>query len=246
MKTKGTNLQNLVRYFIVAERKYVLKWLFSPFEFSEPPNQSLLSRHSGLIISIMSPVTHFLGAWMVANSANLGKRDRCLVTVAGIIPDADAAGVIVDLVAPKPGQPWFWFSELHHLLGHNLPFCLLCLVLVGCFANRRWLTVGLGAVSFHLHLFCDLIGARGPDGCHWPMPYFWPLSDTWVWDWSGQWAFNGWQNIVITLVLLAATLFLAWKRGFSPLEMISQKVDRTLINAIHLRFGEPTRLQETT
>ena len=39
--------------------------------------------------------THLLMSWGLANAAKLERRDRAIVTVAGIIADLDAAGGIV-------------------------------------------------------------------------------------------------------------------------------------------------------
>ena len=45
----------------------------------------------------MSPVNHFLAGWALANAAGLNSRERMLVTVAGVIPDLDGFGIVVDL-----------------------------------------------------------------------------------------------------------------------------------------------------
>jgi len=45
----------------------------------------------------MSPITHFLLGWIVANTDRLNRRERALVTVAGVIPDLDGAGVVAEL-----------------------------------------------------------------------------------------------------------------------------------------------------
>jgi predicted amidophosphoribosyltransferase len=47
---------------------------------------------------------------------------------------------------------------------------------------------------------------------------------------------NAWPNIIITVVLLGITLWLAWRRGFSPLEMISSKWDQSFVEALRRRF----------
>jgi predicted amidophosphoribosyltransferase len=59
--------------------------------------------------------------------------------------------------------------------------------------------------------------------------------------WHGQWQLDAWPNVLITIVLLGLTLWLAWRRGFSPLEMISSKLDRGLVTALRRRF--PVRKQ---
>jgi inner membrane protein len=103
-------------------------------------------------------------------------------------------------------------------------------------AHQRWKTGLLAFVSFHLHLVEDLAGSRGPDGYEWPIPYLKPFSSAWSFSWQGQWALNSWLNIAITVALLLATFYLVWWRGFSPLEMISEKADATFVAALRQRF----------
>jgi len=55
----------------------------------------------------MSPVTHFLIGWSVANSRNLTIKERAFVTIAGIAPDIDGAGLILD----------WGFLKGHHFNG---------------------------------------------------------------------------------------------------------------------------------
>ena len=42
----------------------------------------------------MSPITHFLAGWTIANTVKFDKRDRMLVTLAGVVPDVDGMGVV--------------------------------------------------------------------------------------------------------------------------------------------------------
>src|SRR5688572_2166977 len=140
----------------------------------------------------MSPVTHFLLGWVTANAATLNRRERAMVTIAGVIPDADGLGLIAEVATRHSTRPLLWWSEYHHVLGHNIGFCLVVTALAFAFATRRWLTAGLVCLSFHLHLIGDLVGARGPDGEQWPIPYLSPFSGAWSWTWAGQWPLNGW------------------------------------------------------
>jgi inner membrane protein len=80
-------------------------------------------------------------------------------------------------------------------------------------ASRRWLTSGLVMLCFHLHLLCDILGSKGPDGYQWPIPYLKPFSDVWQLSWAGQWQLNAWQNIAITSVAILFILYQAFKRG---------------------------------
>jgi hypothetical protein len=105
--------------------------------------------------------------------------------------------------------------------------------------ERRSLVVALVALSFHLHLLGDLVGARGPDGYLWPIPYLLPFSDAWSLTWEGSWALNGRPNIALTVVLLALTFRFAWKRGRSPVEIVSTRADEAFVRTLRQRFGEP-------
>ena len=184
----------------------------------------------------MSPVSHFLIGWVAANSAMLNRRERAAVTIAGVIPDLDGFGLIAEIATRNSSRPLMWWSEYHHVLGHNIGFCLLVMAVGFALATKRWLTAALVCLSFHLHLLCDLIGARGPDGDQWPIPYLSPFSCSWQWTWSGQWALNAWPNLLITATALALTLYLAWKRGYSPLELFSSRADRVFVETLRRRF----------
>ncbi len=184
----------------------------------------------------MSPVTHFLAGWAVAHTANLNKRERMLVAVAGIIPDFDGFGLVVDIATRASANPTDWWGRFHHELGHNLGFCLLVTVVAAMLAQRKGLTALLVFISFHLHLVCDIIGARGPDGDQWPIPYLEPFSHLPRLIWAGQWKLNAWPNLLITAVLIGLALRWAWQRGYSPLEMLSQKVDKVFIETLRRRF----------
>ena len=102
--------------------------------------------------------------------------------------------------------------------------------------SHPWLTAFLVFISFHLHLLCDLIGARGPDGDQWPIPYLKPFSNAIQLTWYGQWALNGWQNFAITGIFLVATFWIAWRYAASPLELVSQPANQTLVQTLRQRF----------
>ena len=187
----------------------------------------------------MSPVTHLLVGWTVANSAPLNRRERALVTIAGVIPDVDGLGIVADLLTRNSNHPLEWWGRFHHVLGHNLAFALLVAVATFFASTRRWVAASLAFLSFHLHLLGDLAGARGPEGYQWPIPYLMPFSDDWQLVWRGQWALNAWPNFAVTGMLLILTLYLAWQRGFSPIEMVSPRADRLFVQTLRERFGEP-------
>jgi inner membrane protein len=207
----------------------------------------------------MSPVTHFFAGWVLAASADLAGpvaltgRDKALIVAAAVAPDLDGLGIIPELLTRHSSHPLLWFSRYHHSL-HTLFFALVCtiaaFVIAGPLVNfawgpvmrsrptpkHPWLTAALVFLSFHLHLLCDLIGSRGPDGEQWPIPYLKPFSNALQLTWHGEWALNGWQNLAITGVLLAATLWIAWRWETSPVELVSARANRVFIQALRRRF----------
>jgi inner membrane protein len=185
----------------------------------------------------MSPITHFLMGWAVANSApSLSKRERALVTWASVVPDIDGLGTIADRLTRNSNHPLNWWGDYHHTLGHNFGFAIVVAAIAAIFAKQRVKTALLVLLSFHLHLLADLVGARGPDGDQWPIPYLLPFSKQMQLAWSGQWALNAWPNMVITAGLIGMMLIWARQRGFSPLEMVSSRADALFVCALRTRF----------
>jgi inner membrane protein len=184
----------------------------------------------------VNPITHTLIGWTLAQMIPLTRRDRALVTLAGVIPDVDGLGLVAKLLTRHTPHPLLWWSEYHHLLGHNLGGALVVTAAAWGLAHRRWPCAALAWLSFHLHLLGDLVGARGPDGYQWPIPYLLPFSDAWPWTWAGQWALNAWPNLFLTGLLLALTGYLAWQRGSSPLELLSPSADRCFVGTLRNRF----------
>jgi len=167
----------------------------------------------------------------------LNARERLAVTIAGVAPDLDGAGLIAELLTRHSAHPLLWWSDYHHVFGHNL--CFGVLAAGGCWAatGRRWRTAAVALFSVHLHLLGDLVGARGPDGDQWPIPYLWPWSGAWRWMWQGQWALNAWPNFLLTFILIAFALSIAWRRGVTPLELLWPRAHRALVATLQRRFA---------
>ena len=144
-----------------------------------------------------------------------------------------------ELATKNTSTPLYWWSYYHHALCHNVGFALILATAVALLAVRRWMTVLLAGVAFHIHLLVDLVGSKGPEGYQWPIPYLMPFSDRWQLTWEGQWALNAWPNILLTALFLMSTLYLAYKRGYSPLELISKRFDDAFIAALRRESGVP-------
>lgn len=185
----------------------------------------------------MSPITHFLISWDIANIANkLDRRERLAITLAGIVPDSDGIGIIVDAITSQSSHPTNLFSTCHHLLGHNLGFALWVTISVFLLTGRQLLVAAFVFVSFHLHLLCDLAGSPSPDGYQWAIPYFLPFSDSLQVVWAEQWELNAWQNFLITGSALFIAFAIAVKRGIWQLEVFSPSADRILVKTLRHRF----------
>ncbi len=186
----------------------------------------------------MNPVTHLLLGWSVANvDCPLCRRERAAVTLAGVVPDIDGLGLVAELLTRGSRNELLWWSNYHHTALHNIGFALFVTASVFMISGRRWRTALLAFISFHIHLLGDLLGARGPDNDHWPIPYLTPFSSRWQWIWDGQWELNALPNFVITIMLLILCFYVAWKRGYSPLEMVSTRADSAFVQALRARFS---------
>jgi len=181
----------------------------------------------------VSPVTHFLHGWALAQFL-AERRDRIIVTVAAVVPDIDGLGIIAEILTRNSSHPLNWFSEYHHLLAHNLWAALLTTAAAAALARKKATTALLACASFHLHLLGDLVGSRGPDGYQWPIKYLYPLSST-EWTWRGQWPLASWQNLAITVALLGFAFYVARVRKITPVEVFSTRADHAVALAIAKR-----------
>lgn len=176
--------------------------------------------------------------WSVANVDTLEHRDRLLVTIGGVLPDIDSFGILPEIITSKRLD---WFSQYHHILAHNLTVVILGLIVVIWLARQRLKAGILFLLAFHLHLLCDIIGGRGPDGYQWPIPYLWPLWPELQITWPYQWSLNAWPNFVITILFIIITLCLARTKGYSIVGLFSKKADQSLVKIIRERFPVHTK-----
>jgi inner membrane protein len=186
----------------------------------------------------MNPLTHAFISWSLSTALVEGRKERAALTLAGILPDLDAFGYLPEVIT-RGAIPWF--SLYHHVLAHNL----LAAVFFSCAAvlvfRRNWRVPALVFCFFHLHLFCDIVGGKGPGGYEWPIPYLWPFLPSLEITWSGQWALNAWPNFLISGLCLLYIFVFAWRKGFSILELISLKADAVFVEAMRRRFGRPEK-----
>ena len=64
----------------------------------------------------MSPITHFLTGWLVANASDqINRRERAIITLAAVAPDLDGLGVVADFLTRSSEHPLTLYSDYHHM-----------------------------------------------------------------------------------------------------------------------------------
>lgn len=169
----------------------------------------------------MNPIVHAELSWL-AGVRLTERRDRVLVTLAGVVPDVDGLSLLGGVEA---------YTKWHHVLTHGLVAAVVVAVLFGALARRRLVVGALSFAAFHLHLLCDLAGS-GPG---WPITYLAPFSRAET-MWSGQWNLASWQNSVIGLAATLMVLACALPFGRTLVELFSVKVDSKVVAALRARF----------
>lgn len=194
----------------------------------------------------MSPGAHFIGSWLVASAVTKTPRDRKLITLAGILPDFDGLGMVVDITKglfSGEATNYHFYHQFHHLLGHGWPAALVICGLLAGFATKRVRVFGFCLLTFHLHLLCDLLGSRGPSPSDlWPISYGEPLFRHPIWFWKNQWRLDGWQNQISFVFILFGSLWQSVRVGHSFVEVFSRRADEVFVRVlkkwrVDLRFS---------
>ena len=182
----------------------------------------------------MSPFTHLLGSWIIAVNATDNERDCRLVTLAGLLPDADWLGLVADIASAAFGhKPTQFYGLYHHYLCHGAVAGIVFAVVLACFARQRWRVALLALLVFHLHLLCDFVGSRGPAPEDlWPIFYLGPFDKEPMWVWKGQWRLDGWPNRMISVTLFAWALWLAVRRGHSFVGVFNRRADTIFVTVL--------------
>ena len=197
----------------------------------------------------MSPETHLLASWIIAAKTTDNARDCRLLTLAGILPDADGLGLIADFVSGwLGGKQTHFYGHYHHYLLHGALGGFLIAALVTCFARHRWRVALLALLVFHVHLLCDFLGSRGPAPEDlWPVFYFGQFEKDPMWVWKGQWRLDGWFNRWLTVGLFFWALWLPVRLGHSVVGVFNQRADRVFVGVLRkwhdtwVRKGQVTR-----
>lgn len=177
--------------------------------------------------------------WQVGDAVSSSPRDRALIAWAGLAPDLDGLGLLVDVGNRLLGRPeTFVYADHHHVLFHGLFGAAVTASACVALATSRGRVLWASLLAFHLHLLCDLAGSRGPvPGDLWPIHYLGPFSERLTFVWSGQWPVNGWPNVAVTLVLLFLGFRQAIREGLSPVSLFGRRADRAFVETVRARWA---------
>jgi inner membrane protein len=182
----------------------------------------------------MSPETHVLLSWIVAAKTTDNPRDCRLVALAGVLPDADGLGIFVDWTRAALGHPGpSLYQQYHHFLLHGAFGAAVIAGLLTCFAKNCGKVALLALLTFHLHLFCDYIGSRGPSPADiWPICYLEPFRRLPIWMWRGQWQLDGWQNKLVFLVVFVWAWRMTLVLGHSVVGVFNRRADAVFVRVV--------------
>ncbi|MBQ4877916.1 metal-dependent hydrolase [Pseudoalteromonas luteoviolacea] len=175
----------------------------------------------------MAPGTHFLLSWALSATVLQNRRNRVLASLSGVAPDLDGIGVVVDLIFAKTNL----YGKYHHVLGHNLLAALLIASICAFLAKSHKVSMWcLSFICFHLHIICDVLGSKGPDGFQWPIQYLYPFSTDFTLTWPGQWELNAWQNQLITVLLMLVCVYISATKKISFFEIFGRRINAEVFN----------------
>lgn len=200
----------------------------------------------------MQGPAHLTISWFVGEACGLDDaRDRRIVGLAGLAPDADVLAYIGAYVffgfdldrAYK--EVWI---VVHHCYTHGVGFAVLTGIVAYIIASRlqrgmpenrqrshALFVAGLAMLVSLTHVFCDVVAA----GPRFPVFPWWPFSDLpWTTSWS--WELRDWPNQLITFGAFAATLLYARAAGRSPLESLSFRLDTWVVTIVTQGSSQPS------
>lgn len=173
----------------------------------------------------MNPIVHAEIGWLLSQPLPT-RRERLLVTLAAVVPDVDGLTILA-------GEDLY--LEWHHRVAHGWLAAIAVPVVTAALTRSPRATL-LALVAFHSHIAADLVGS-GPG---WPIWYGWPLSDAeWLPSW--QWDLASWQNTVIGLAVTLACLGAALVVARTPVELVSLRADRRVVETLRARFPRLAR-----
>lgn len=175
---------------------------------------------------------HLFLSYALPWRTDLARRDRILVTLAGIAPDIDAP-----ILLPFGERA---FTDHHHAFTHHLAGAALAAGAGFLLGRRKAEAAALAAAAWCGHLLLDMVGAgeRFADGSFaYPLPLLRPFSARPFDPFPFAWPLASWQNAVVMAAAVVLVGRLAVVEGRTVLEVFSLPLDAAVVGAIRGRFG---------
>src|SRR5260221_6234784 len=101
--------------------------------------------------------------WVGLERLQPSMRDKTLVALAGIAPDLDGLGIVVDFAARQLGLPETnYYQAYHRVYGHGLPAALVISAAAAAMAAPRAPGAPWGVIAVHPRFIC--CNLRAPRG----------------------------------------------------------------------------------
>jgi hypothetical protein len=181
----------------------------------------------------VNPGTHLMMSWAIAETLPVDNRDKRLISWAGVMPDLDGIGAVVDLANSWLGRMTTFYEDYHHFLLHGLFGALVISGATALLSQRRWRTALFAFAVIHVHLLADVVGSRGPSPVDvWPIHCLGPFSHRWTIAWTGQWPLNSWPNQLVAVGLLGMAIWSTVARKRSPATLFGERANDALIRMV--------------
>lgn len=175
----------------------------------------------------MTPGVHLLISWLSTVEVLRNRRERIVVAFSGVAPDLDGLGIIVDKITGTTN----YYQNFHHYFGHSIvsAFVISAIAMLLAKSQRKlvWL---MSFMLVHVHILCDIIGSKGPDGYHWPIYYLYPFNSKFKLTWEYQWELNAWPNLMILFLLICGCVYYGSSKKLTVLEVFSRRLDSAAQN----------------
>lgn len=139
-----------------------------------------------------------------------------MVVIVGVISDIDGVFILYD-------TQLFW--KYHHTFGHSLVFGLPLILCLTFFSKEKGRFILYSTLAFGLHLLADIIGTN------WRVLVLYPLNDLSL-SISPHVSHSVIYGIIDPIsygVVLLIVFYYIFKKGSSPLEFLSLRWDRTIV-----------------
>ncbi|UYZ84245.1 metal-dependent hydrolase [Entomomonas sp. E2T0] len=182
----------------------------------------------------MSPITHFLVGWACFEPSLKNNRDKAIVCLAGLVPDLDGIGIVIDFITRLTGLPETnFYQSWHRLYGHGIAAAIFFTLLASAIGIDKIRVAIFTFLNVHLHFLCDLVGSRGSTVDDlWGLYYLGPFDTNYQIIWQNQWQLVSWQNTTITIIAMLITLERASRKGYSLISLISKGTDKIVIEVL--------------